>query len=134
MSQKHLQQLFLKIVKFGYTIGFTSVTWNKSTDSVVYKRSVVRLVSETLQIGILVSYGIFLCYQILVTTSTAKVGNAQKMQIRYAALSWILLTFNPTICIRSGREYARLLNGFRLHVKSTIVPGKTELKSSKFNS
>ena len=76
--------------------------------------------------GILISYELFLCYQLLVTTSTANVRNAEKIQIRYAALSWILLTFNPTICICSGKEYVRLINGFRSHVKSTSALGNAD--------
>ena len=125
MAEADPNRLFLQIIGVGYKMGFTRVAWNKATDSVIYKHSGIRLFWETVQMGLILGYEVFMCYQLLVTASAVNVGNADKIQIRYATLAWILLTFNPTICLSSGKEYARLVNGLRSHVKANAVPGET---------
>ena len=101
------QDLRMKMLNFGYTMGFTVIRWDGSAQVLRISPSRVRSAWNKIQILLVLMYEVFLVYQ---AVQPVKSGNlTDKMQIIYVAGTWIL---NNSYNIESiwTSEYVALMN------------------------
>ena len=123
MSGVNSGQQFEKTLRLGHACGFTSFQRNRSTGALEYDVSIVRKSFQAFLFLGLVLYQWFLSIQCWKTLISKDADIRQQMRMLYATLSVILLSVNHYVQIHHGREYLRLMNGFRYFMLSKRVHG-----------
>ena len=114
MAPAKSQTLLLRILKFGFTLGFTPVYWDSSAAILKVSQSRVRLAWTKIQLVFVVLYELFLVYQAIKPLNFG--GSKSRTQVRYLGVLWIFMN-----CDHVGNiwipEYVVLMNELNAYTR-----------------
>ena len=108
------QDLRLKLLNFGYILGFTPIRWDNSAEVLRISPSRIRLGWIKVQLLLVLIYEMFLIYQ---ATQPGKAENPLgRLEILYLTVMWILMNPEYIGCIWLS-DYVELMNKLSEYVK-----------------
>ena len=102
--------LRIKILKFGYSVGLTSICWDESTGKLKLTATKYRCGWIFIENILLILYQIFLVYQSSIRQLGNRFTDSDLLLIRYNTALWLYLNVN-NIGDKWATDYVKVMNG-----------------------
>ena len=125
------QNLRIRIVKLGYSLGLTSIYWDETLGKLKVSQSKRRLAWRLFQAFLIALDEIFLFYQSAFRKIEGENAYSRRIQIQYYFALWMLMSCNHVGDVGAA-EYVRLMNGLQ-NFKTKYGGNNSSRTSSRFN-
>ena len=125
MISQGSDSLYAKILRFGYYLGFTAITWKPNKNCLQYSESRLRHFWLRFQFGLELAYQFFLVYKCYLAIMDPRMELRHKIQLQYLTAMYTILNCNHMVSLFHGKDFANLMNGFVCLVTEDLQEGRT---------